>query len=187
MNTPDQQPQGAPAEATPTEEDFKLACTLGGISPDCLSAFIRENARKLYMRDAKLIAAHVARAVAMRGQAGLSINVMAKAAHLNSYDHGFWEIRDYLRKDPRWPEIEPLWRMSRIALMHSEASEAVEGIRKPQPDDHCPELPMEEAELADIVIRVGDYAAGHSIDLERAIKVKMAYNATRPHKHGKLC
>ena len=39
-------------------------------------------------------------------------------------------------------------------------------------------------ELADVVIRVADMAMHYSIDLEAAIKEKMAYNRTRSHRHG---
>lgn len=40
------------------------------------------------------------------------------------------------------------------------------------------------SELADIVIRVFDACGRYEIDLERAISEKMAYNATRPQRHG---
>lgn len=40
------------------------------------------------------------------------------------------------------------------------------------------------SELADIVIRVFDAAGRYGIDLEKAINEKMAYNATRPQRHG---
>lgn len=40
------------------------------------------------------------------------------------------------------------------------------------------------SELADIVIRVMDACGRYGIDLERAITEKMAYNATRPRRHG---
>lgn len=39
-------------------------------------------------------------------------------------------------------------------------------------------------ELADIIIRVLDIAGHHHIDIEEAMTLKMAYNATRPHRHG---
>ena len=39
-------------------------------------------------------------------------------------------------------------------------------------------------ELADILIRVGDLAAAEGIDLERITRLKMAYNRTRPFRHG---
>lgn len=42
------------------------------------------------------------------------------------------------------------------------------------------------SELADIVIRVFDLAGALGIDLADAIKEKAAFNATRPHKHGKV-
>jgi NTP pyrophosphatase (non-canonical NTP hydrolase) len=41
------------------------------------------------------------------------------------------------------------------------------------------------SELADIVIRVGDLAGQLGIDLDWAVRQKMAYNETRPYKHGK--
>lgn len=42
-----------------------------------------------------------------------------------------------------------------------------------------------EDELADAVIRIADMCGAMGIDLERHIELKMAYNETRPHKHGK--
>ena len=40
------------------------------------------------------------------------------------------------------------------------------------------------AELADVVIRCLDFADLYGIDLEAAIAEKLAYNATRGHRHG---
>lgn len=40
-------------------------------------------------------------------------------------------------------------------------------------------------ELADAVIRIADLCGHLGIDLEAAIDLKMAYNETRPFKHGK--
>jgi NTP pyrophosphatase (non-canonical NTP hydrolase) len=67
-----------------------------------------------------------------------------------------------------------------IALIHSELSEALEGIRKTKPDDHLPHLSSEAVELADAVIRCFDYAGGYGIDLATALVEKLAYNAHRP-------
>lgn len=71
-----------------------------------------------------------------------------------------------------------------IALMHSELSEALEGVRKDIPDDKLPEFPMEHVELVDLLIRAFDYAGAYGIDLDKIYAAKMAYNAVREdHKH----
>ena len=74
-----------------------------------------------------------------------------------------------------------------IALIHSEASEALEayhdnGIEAWFTPENKPEgVPHE---LADIVIRVADLCGELGIDLHAAVETKLAYNATRPHRHG---
>ena len=42
-----------------------------------------------------------------------------------------------------------------------------------------------EDEIADAFIRLFDLCGFYGIDIEAHIKAKMAYNATRPAKHGK--
>lgn len=42
-----------------------------------------------------------------------------------------------------------------------------------------------EDELADTIIRILDYCGSEGIDIESHVKAKLAYNKTRPHKHGK--
>lgn len=43
-------------------------------------------------------------------------------------------------------------------------------------------------EMADIIIRVLDAACAYGIDIDKAIAEKVAYNRTRPYKHGgKVC
>ena len=89
----------------------------------------------------------------------------------------------------RWMNHQGFWTSSnfgeKIALVHSELSEALEANRKSLMSDHCPELTGEAEELADAVIRILDLAAQRDINLVEAIAVKMEYNLTRPYKHGK--
>lgn len=83
-----------------------------------------------------------------------------------------------------WHDLETGAKLERnkgemIALMHSELSEALEGIRKNTMDDKLPHRKSEEVELVDCIIRILDYAAGFGLDLDGAYREKMAFNATR--------
>lgn len=66
-----------------------------------------------------------------------------------------------------------------IALMHSELSEMLEGVRKGIPDHHLPGWPAEWVELVDLLIRAFDYAGRYQIPLADIFTEKMAYNAQR--------
>ncbi len=66
-----------------------------------------------------------------------------------------------------------------LMLIVSEIAEAMEGHRKGLNDDHLPNRPMIEVELADAIIRILDVAAGLGLDLGGAYVEKLAYNQTR--------
>jgi hypothetical protein len=67
----------------------------------------------------------------------------------------------------------------RIALMHSELSEAFEGFRKNKMDDHLPHRLSIEVELADAVIRILHFASDHDMDIGGAVVEKILYNRVR--------
>lgn len=72
-----------------------------------------------------------------------------------------------------------------IALVHGELSEAVEALRKGNPpSEKIPQFSHAEEEFADAIIRMLDQARKNNWDIGGAILAKMAYNKTRPYRHG---
>lgn len=69
---------------------------------------------------------------------------------------------------------------TKMMLMVSELSEAMEGFRKNLMDDHLPDRKMVEVEFADAIIRILDCAAYMDFDIGGAIEEKLDYNANRP-------
>ncbi len=83
-----------------------------------------------------------------------------------------------------WHDIEtgePLERnkLEMLFLVQSEVSEAGEGVRKGINDDHLPQYPMEDVEIADMFIRGFDYVGGHKLKTAEAFYDKILYNANR--------
>ena len=67
----------------------------------------------------------------------------------------------------------------KLALVHSEVSEGLEGHRKGLMDDKLPHRPMVEVEMADAVIRILDLCGAMKLDLAGAIFEKLEYNRSR--------
>lgn len=96
---------------------------------------------------------------------------------------GFHEASrgDYIRGN----SLVPRHNAVRLALIHSEVSEALEAVRNGNlPDDKIPTFSGAEAELADVVIRIMDLAEVNGWDISRAIVEKIEFNRTRPEMHG---
>lgn len=72
-----------------------------------------------------------------------------------------------------------------LARQASEIGEAVEAVRKPGPDHHCPEFSNFLIEEADCVIRIGDTCGKRELPLGKAVVSKLLYNLGRDWKHGK--
>src|SRR5687768_3210193 len=102
------------------------------------------------------------------------INRMVEQIHEDNLKAGWWHTKngDDLRQNP-------FTFSNKLALIHSEISEALEADRKGLVDDKLPHRSGTEVELADAVIRIFDLAGAYRLDLGGALVEKLEYNATR--------
>jgi NTP pyrophosphatase (non-canonical NTP hydrolase) len=132
-----------------------------------------------------------------------AVRRLISGCYSTALDKGWWEkYGDNVHEaKKKWvPEIIG----SKVALMHSELSEALEELRNRRDYGMTPYFSKGDqiieivsaglrenakpeglaAELADAVIRIFDLAGWLGLDLAKAIEWKMQYNKTRSHKHG---
>lgn len=137
------------------------------------------------------------------------LNSLAKQINETARSKGWWEGTEVGVDGDCSTVTVPRPVGEVLALVHSEVSEALEEyrdghdlrrMRYVHPDgtvcdpevicraragvnsDAKPEgFPIE---LADVLIRVLDACAEWDIDIEEAMRVKIQYNSTRPHRHG---
>lgn len=112
-------------------------------------------------------------------------------------DHGWWPMSadegvGGAEFKGEYVDLDKVNVPEKIALMHSELSEALEHYRNlgemkfrtpvlygadEKPDGFW-------VELGDCIIRILDLAGAYGVDLEYALRVKAEYNKTRPYRHG---
>lgn len=146
------------------------------------------------------------RAIPMPGEPTLTISRLVQEAHQNAVNHGFWdnppefgtsvalihselsEALEEVRADR--PAVYYPCNAGGVCCEDDGSAHCGSRVWNPDtPEIFCKAKSKKPegyaTELADAVIRIADLCGYMGIDLEAVIREKMAYNATRPYKHGK--
>jgi len=120
-----------------------------------------------------------------------SMKDWAEDVHALARKKGWWTEYMVSRDNGRggMRELSADQVLSKLMLVVSELSEAVECVRDPNFEprriDTCDGKPEGfSIELADAVIRIFDLCEAMGIDIEACIREKHYYNQTRPNRHG---
>lgn len=109
----------------------------------------------------------------------MNLDSLGSELHDTAIEKGFWDA--HYRMDA---EDNFIFYAKQIAMIHSEATEVLEALRKDKGQSAVVE------ELADIIIRVVDLYEGLRRDgvvmdsLHKAVKRKANVNKSRPRLHG---
>jgi NTP pyrophosphatase (non-canonical NTP hydrolase) len=147
-----------------------------------------------------------------------TLNELRDEIHKNAVKHGFYEDESCAVKivtaegtEGMEEALKHAFFAQKIALIHSELSEALEADRKGgRPDmerfERLESVPVNpsanpghvyvfdfnlcikntvEDELTDVIIRTLDLCGYLGIDIEKHVELKMKYNELREYKHGK--
>lgn len=112
----------------------------------------------------------------------MNMDDLAAEIHTTAVEKDFWK-HEQITTPAGYGVAGPLmanpsFDAEKIALMHSELSEALEALR----DNDWPQV---EEELADTIIRILDFAHARELSMDRAVSEKMAKNRKRPRLHGR--
>ncbi len=143
------------------------------------------------------------------------IKTICRDIHQNATEHGFYDDEHDIAsiialsfensdtKNKLQTALADMAITQKIALIHSELSEALEAHRQRRYGDRYTLEELTEQcgfrtalfekyvkdtvgdELADAIIRIFDLSSELHIDIEKHIHLKMKYNKTRPYKHNK--
>lgn len=132
----------------------------------------------------------------------MKLSELQKISHMQSADKGFWDLYDNVSMSQfegvDGEDAQLLVAIAiisqKLALIHSEVTEALEDLRNNKPFVGKEALTIAEngkpegfaSELADVIIRVLDMGGALGIDLEQTIITKLEYNdKSRGHLHGR--
>lgn len=115
----------------------------------------------------------------------MPLHSLGKLCHENAERKGFYDdiklIEELHAKGVLDPDeainLRRRLEAVRFALIMTEAIEAMEGHR-------CGDFSNEAEELADVQIRLAEFAYYRNIDLDEAVEKKVMKNHGRPHMHG---
>jgi NTP pyrophosphatase (non-canonical NTP hydrolase) len=134
----------------------------------------------------------------------MKLNQLRDKIHENAVNKGFYDDESGWLARCATTALKHAFFAQKIALIHSELSEAIEADRNNHLSDikefdkyelendiefkECFDDNIKntvEDEIADVIIRVLDLCGHLSINIEKHIELKMRYNELREHKHGK--